>query len=77
MLRTVRCWIVDGLEALDSLLDRIPAVYRHEGNWHLSPYGDWGCRLGLALKSSQLDERWGTECWSAPRSSSELDFNDD
>lgn len=46
----MKALIVDALERLCGILDRLP--------------GCWGCRLGLANKSAELDDRWHTGRWS-------------
>lgn len=58
----VRRWIVVGLERACSVVDWLPAPWHDEDGWHLGP-AFYGCRLGLALRSADLDERWGTEVW--------------
>lgn len=55
--------VVGSLETLCNWLDRIPAFERYEKRWHFYPNGGWGCRVGFARWSAQLDARWSTGWW--------------
>lgn len=44
-------------------LDHIPRIYRHDNRWHWTRGGCWGCQLGFAQKSIDLDDRWKTGIW--------------
>lgn len=50
--------------ALDWLCGRIDALPWYEDGRQVC--AGWGCRLGLARWSYQLDERWGTRAWERP-----------
>jgi hypothetical protein len=54
----VKRWIVRGMEDACDVLDRAPFGIGYRTRL--------GCPRGLALWSSQLDERWGTGVWTAP-----------
>lgn len=62
-----RRWVVIALEAACTALDRIPAIERDVGRWRLFRFGGWGCRIGLARRSAELDEHWGTGEWGDAR----------
>lgn len=58
----IRKAIVSGLEVACTALDLIPTY--EDGRWYR--FGGWGCRLRLAARSFDLDEKWGTGVWKEP-----------
>lgn len=51
----VKRFIVWAIEALDTLLDKVPTY--EDGKFYR--YGFWGCRLQLAGRAFHLEEKWG------------------
>ena len=62
-MRRLRWLIVAGLERLCALLDDLPAYCKFDNKRRWTGHGCWGCLLGLAKRSADLEERWHTGVW--------------